>query len=82
MFPNLDECDFTLTGVTVDIFDGHLSVMFDPALSAQDVMDAGRHFVPFIVVPKPGEIKHILDLIQVVSFAVQRLLQLITMMFM
>lgn len=42
--------------------------MFDPALAAQDVMDAGRDFVPFIVVPKPGEIKHILDLIQVVSY--------------
>lgn len=59
MFPNLDKCDFTLAGVTVDIFDGHLSVVFDPALATQDVMDAGRHFVPFIVVPKAGEITRI-----------------------
>lgn len=58
MLSNLDKCDFTLAGVTVDIFDGHLSIVFDPALAAQDVMDAGRHFVPFVVVPKPVEITH------------------------
>lgn len=58
MLSNLNKCDFTLAGVTVDIFDGHLSIVFDPALAAQDVMDAGRHFVPFVVVPKPVEITH------------------------
>lgn len=30
--------------------------MFNPALAAQDVVDAGRYFVPFVVVPKPAEI--------------------------
>lgn len=56
----LDKCYFTLAGVTVYIFDGHLSVVFDPPLAAQDVMDAGCHFVPFVVVPKPGSITHCL----------------------
>lgn len=54
--PHLDKCDFTLAVIAVDIFDGHLSVVFNPALAAQDVVDAGRHFVPFVVVPKPAEI--------------------------
>lgn len=58
MVPNLDKCDFTLAGVTVDVFDDHLSIVFDPALAAQDVVDAGCHFVPFIVIPKPGDITH------------------------
>lgn len=62
MSPDLDESDFTLAGITVDIFDAHLSVVFDPALAAQDVMDAGRHFVPFVVIPKPGQIHmHLYD---------------------
>ena len=60
MFLNLDKCDFTLAGIAVDVFDGHLSVVFDPALATQDVMDAGCHFVPFIVVPKAGEVTQIL----------------------
>lgn len=50
VFPHFYKCDFTLTDVTVDIFDRHLSVVFNPALATQDVMDAGCHFVPFIVV--------------------------------
>lgn len=62
MLPHLDKCDFTLAVVTVDIFDGHLSVVFNPALATQDVMDAGCHFVPFVVVPKAGGITHIRDL--------------------
>lgn len=57
VLPHLDKSDFTLAGVTVDIFDGHLSVVFDPPLTAQDVMDAGRHFVPFVVVPKPVDVR-------------------------
>lgn len=57
MLSHLDKSDFTLAGVTVDIFDGHLSIMFDPALTAQDVMDAGCYFVPFVVVPKPNKRK-------------------------
>lgn len=57
MLSHLDKSDFTLAGVTVDIFDGHLSIMFDPTLTAQDVMDAGCYFVPFVVVPKPNKRK-------------------------
>lgn len=47
---HLDESDPALTCITVGVFDGNLSVVLDPALSAENVVDAGRHFVPFIVV--------------------------------
>lgn len=33
--------------------------MFNPALTTQDVMNAGCYFVPFIVVPKPVNTKEI-----------------------
>lgn len=52
MFSHLDECDFTLANITVDVLDGHLSVVFYPPLAAENVVDAGCYFVPFIVVPK------------------------------
>lgn len=51
---HLDKCDFTLADVTVDIFDNHLSVVFDPALATQDVVNAGCYFVPFVMVTKTG----------------------------
>lgn len=51
---HLDKGDFTLARVAVDVPDGHLSVVFDPALAAQDVVDAGRHFVPLVVVAEPA----------------------------
>lgn len=69
LFPDLDKCDFTLADVAVDILDGHLSVVFNPALATQDVMDARRHFVPFVVVPKAGGITHILYLISLKIYA-------------
>lgn len=53
VFTDLDKRDFTLAGFTVSILNGHLSVVLDPALAAQDVMDARRHLVPFVVVPEP-----------------------------
>lgn len=62
MFSNLHKCDFTLAGVTVDVFNGHLSIVFNPALATQDVMNAGRHFVPFVVIPKAGKFTHILNM--------------------
>lgn len=40
VFSNLHKCDFTLTGVTVDVSNGHFSVVFNPALATQDVMNA------------------------------------------
>lgn len=58
LIPDLDKSDFTLAGVIVDIFDGHFSVVFNPALATEDVVDARCHFVPFVVVPKPGEDTH------------------------
>lgn len=57
--PNLYKCDFTLAVITVDVFNGHLSIVFNPALTTQDVMNAGCDFVPFIVVPKPVNTKSI-----------------------
>lgn len=57
--PNLHKCDFTLAVITVDVFNGHLSIVFNPALTTQDVMNAGCYFVPFIVVPKPVNTKDI-----------------------
>lgn len=57
--PNLYKCDFTLAVITVDVFNGHLSIVLNPALTTQDVMNAGCYFVPFIVVPKPVNTKEI-----------------------
>lgn len=56
---NLNKCNFALADIAVDVFDRHLSVVFDPTLATQDVMDAGCHLVPFIMVPKPAENTHI-----------------------
>lgn len=56
--PHLYKCHFTLANITVNVFNGHLPVVFNPALATEDVMDAGRHFVPLIVVPKSGETPH------------------------
>lgn len=56
MYANLHKRDFTLAGVTVNVFDGHLSIVFNPALATQDVMNAGCYLVPFIVVCKAAGI--------------------------
>lgn len=50
MIPDLDERDPALTGVTAGVSDGDLSVVLDPALSAEEVVDAGRHIAPLVVV--------------------------------
>lgn len=50
MIPDLNERDPALTGVTAGVSDGDLSVVLDPALSAEEVVDAGRHIAPFVVV--------------------------------
>lgn len=52
--PHLDKGYFTLAHIAVNVFDGHLPVVFDPALATEDVMDAGSHFVPLVVVPETG----------------------------
>lgn len=33
----------------------HLTVMFNPTLATQDIVNARSHLVPFIVIPKPFE---------------------------
>lgn len=50
--PYLKKGDLALTDVAVVVFDVDLSVVFDPAWSAEKVVDAGCHMFPFIVVSK------------------------------
>lgn len=38
----------------VDAPDGHLAIVLDPPLAAQDVVDAGRDLVPLVVVAQPA----------------------------
>lgn len=52
MSPHLHKSDFAVTSITGAIPDGDLPVVLDPALSAQNVVDARCHLVPLIVVPK------------------------------
>lgn len=51
-WPHLDKSDFALANVTVGVLDGYFSVVLYAALPAQDVVDAGGHLVPLIMVPK------------------------------
>lgn len=48
----LKKRDLALTDVAVVVFDVDLSVVLDPARSAEKVVDAGCHMFPFIVVSK------------------------------
>ena len=50
--PHLNKCDLALTNITAGVSDGDLPIMLNPALSTENVVDAGRHFVPLIVVSK------------------------------
>lgn len=57
---HLNKCDLALANITAGVSDGDLSVVFNPTLSTENVMDAGRHLVPLIVVSrsrKQGRIK-------------------------
>lgn len=49
----LAEGDLAVVGAISRVPDQHLAVVLDPALPTQDIVDAGSHFVPFIVIPKP-----------------------------
>ena len=42
-----------MAGAVLRVPNEHLSVVLNPALATQDVVDAGRHLVPLKVVPKP-----------------------------
>ena len=49
---HLDKGDLALADVTAAVLDGDLSIVLNPPLTAQDVVDARGDLVPFIVVPK------------------------------
>lgn len=50
---HLAEGDFAVAGAVLGVPDQHLPIVLDPALAAQDVVDAGCHLVPLKVIPKP-----------------------------
>lgn len=54
---HLDEGDPAGAGVALQVADGDLAVMFQVSLLTEDVMDAGHHFVPLVVIAKPAEKK-------------------------
>ena len=54
-FRHLDEGDLAGADVVLEVADGDLSVMLQVALLTEDVMDAGHHFVPLVVVSVPGQ---------------------------
>ncbi len=41
-----------MTNITAGVSDGDLPIVFNPALSTENVVDAGRHLIPLIVVSK------------------------------
>lgn len=47
--------DFAVARAILCISDKHFSVMLDPALATQDVVNTGRYLVPLKVIPKPGQ---------------------------
>lgn len=49
---HLDKSDFALANVTVSVLDGYFPIVLYAALPAQDVVDAGGHLVPLIMVTK------------------------------
>lgn len=51
--------DFAVAGAILCVSDKHFPIVLDPALATQDVVNTGRHLVPFKVVPKPERDRHI-----------------------
>lgn len=51
-FHHLDKSDLALANIAVGVSDWDLPIVLDPALTTKDVVDAGCHFVPLIVIPK------------------------------
>ena len=49
---HLAEGDLAVTGAVLRVPDEHLPIVLDPALAAQNVVNAGRHLIPLKVVPK------------------------------
>lgn len=52
---HLDEGDPAGAGITLQVADGDLAIMFQVSLLTEHVMDAGHHFVPLVVISKPAE---------------------------
>lgn len=50
--------DFAVARAILCVSDKHFSIMLDPALATQDVVNTGRHLVPLEVVPKPERDRH------------------------
>lgn len=57
-FHHLDKSDLALANIAVGVSDWDLPIVLDPALTTKDVVDAGCHFVPFIVIPKSKGSNH------------------------
>ena len=49
----LDKGEFTQTSTALGVSDGDLPVVLDPAPATEDVVYAGGHLVPLVVVPEP-----------------------------
>lgn len=49
----LAEGDLAVAGAVLCVPDEHLPIVLNPALTAQDIVNARRHLVPLKVVPKP-----------------------------
>lgn len=61
---HLDEGNLAGAGIALQVADGDLAVVFQVALLAEDIMDAGHHFVPLVVFSKPARA----DKIQILAF--------------
>lgn len=55
--PHLNESDLALTNITAGISNGDFPIVLDPALSTENVVDAGRHLVPLIVVSQSRQME-------------------------
>lgn len=52
---HLNKSDLALANVTVGVSDGYLAIVLNPSLSTDNVMNAGSHLIPLIVVSKSGK---------------------------
>lgn len=53
LFYYLDKSDLAVADIAAAVLDGNLPVVLNPTLAAQNVVDAGRHLVPLVVVSAP-----------------------------
>lgn len=50
---HLDKSDLAVADIAAAVPDGNLPVVLNPTLAAENVVDAGRHLVPLVVVSTP-----------------------------